>query len=83
MTVPTVRTVDNPAARGVEWELAGTRYQLCNPRGSTLLVLGWREEGEQRWASTTVDNPAYIIPADATLRLAREIMHRYVTDGQQ
>jgi hypothetical protein len=82
MTVPTIRTVDNPAARGVEWELAGTRYQLCNPRGTTLLVLGW-QDGEQRWASTTVDNPTYAIPPDATVRQAREIMHRYVTDGQQ
>jgi len=81
MTSPTIHTVDNPAAIGVEWEQDGTRYQLCNPRGTTLLVLGWRTD--QRWTWTTVDNPAYAIASDATMRQVQQIMHRYVTDGPQ
>lgn len=54
-----IRTVHTPASFGAEWtdEESLTRYQLCNPRGTTTLLFGFKPEKNTSWGTTPVFEP--------------------------
>jgi hypothetical protein len=61
MSTVKLTNVSNPAVFAVEWtaEESGNRYQLVNPRDSETLLFGmWREDEQQRWATTPVVAPS-------------------------
>lgn len=51
-----LKNVSNPAAFGIEWTACNTRYQLCNPRGTSCLMMGI-QTGGMSWHTTTVVSP--------------------------
>jgi hypothetical protein len=55
----TIRNVSNPAAYGAEWDgESGTTYQLVNPRGTTSLLLGAKNDRTGgRWMTVSVTDP--------------------------
>jgi hypothetical protein len=52
------RNMSNPAAFGAEWtDSEGSRFQLCNPRGTASLMMGFWNADRGRWYNTSVAAP--------------------------
>ena len=49
--------VSNPAAFGAEWTDGESRYQLCTPRGTASLIMGFWNAEQGRWYNTSVAAP--------------------------